>query len=52
LERIDRALAEFFAYKSVLHGFVWWILIGGQVLDGPPGDITRRLSTFLLIPVG
>jgi hypothetical protein len=23
-----------------------------QVLDGPPGDATRRLSTFLLIPVG
>jgi len=23
-----------------------------QVLDGPPGDATRRPSTFLLIPVG
>ena len=23
-----------------------------QVLDGPPGEAIRRLSTFLLIPVG
>ncbi len=29
-----------------------WILIMRQVLDGPPGVTTRRLSTFLLIPVG
>jgi hypothetical protein len=25
---------------------------GLQVLDGPPGVAIRRLSTFLLIPVG
>jgi hypothetical protein len=24
----------------------------GQILDGPPDDIIRRLSSFLLIPVG
>jgi hypothetical protein len=35
-----------------LHGFAPWISIAGQVLDGPPGDTTRRLSSFLLIPVG
>ena len=36
----------------VLHGFTSWISITEQVLDGPPGDATRRLSSFLLIPVG
>jgi len=36
----------------VLHRFAWQILIAAQVLDGPPGDATRRLSSFLLIPVG
>jgi hypothetical protein len=35
-----------------LHGFACWISITVQVLDGPPGFTTRRLSTFLLIPVG
>jgi hypothetical protein len=35
-----------------LHGFGPWPSIVTQVLDGPPGDATRRLSTFLLIPVG
>jgi hypothetical protein len=35
-----------------LHGFTAWISIAAQVLDGPPGDTTRRLSSFLLIPVG
>jgi hypothetical protein len=35
-----------------LHGFTAWISIAAQVLDGPPGDATRRLSSFLLIPVG
>jgi hypothetical protein len=29
-----------------------WTLIAEQVLDGPPGDVIRRLSSFLLIPVG
>jgi hypothetical protein len=32
--------------------FAPWISIKGQVLDGPPGDVARRLSSFLLIPVG
>jgi hypothetical protein len=32
--------------------FAPWNLITRQVLDGPPGDITRRLSSFLLIHVG
>jgi hypothetical protein len=36
----------------VLHQFVPWISITAQVLDGPPGDTARRLSSFLLIPVG
>jgi hypothetical protein len=35
-----------------LRGFTSWISIAKQVLDGPPGDATRRLSSFLLIPVG
>jgi hypothetical protein len=35
-----------------LHGFTPWTSIAAQVLDGPPGDAARRLSTFLLIPVG
>jgi hypothetical protein len=35
-----------------LHGFGPWPSIIAQVLDGPPGDAIRRLSTFLLIPVG
>src|ERR1035438_2802682 len=35
-----------------LHGIGPWTSIVGQVLDGPPGEATRRLSTFLLIPVG
>jgi hypothetical protein len=35
-----------------LPGFLWRTLIVGQVLDGPPGDATRRSSSFLLIPVG
>jgi hypothetical protein len=43
---------EFFAHKTVLRGLAWWILVMRQVLDGPPGVINRRLSTFLLIPVG
>jgi hypothetical protein len=38
--------------KIVLHGFARRISIARQVLDGPPGDATRRLSSFLLIPVG
>jgi hypothetical protein len=36
----------------VLHGFSCWPSIKAQVLDGPPGFTTRRLSSFLLIPVG
>ena len=35
-----------------MQGFAPWISIIGQVLDGPPGDTARRLSSFLLIPVG
>jgi hypothetical protein len=35
-----------------LRRFARSILIVAQVLDGPPGDITRRPLTFLLIPVG
>jgi hypothetical protein len=35
-----------------LHEFAAWISIVGQVHDGPPGATTRRLSSFLLIPVG
>ena len=35
-----------------MHGFTSWISIAEQVLDGPPGDTTHRLSSFLLIPVG
>jgi hypothetical protein len=41
-----------FAHKIVLRGFSSWIFIQAQVLDGPPGITARRLSTFLLIPVG
>jgi len=26
--------------------------MGAQVYEGPPGDITRRPSSFLRIPVG
>jgi hypothetical protein len=36
----------------ILHGFARWTFIAVQVLDGPPGLTTRRLSSFLLIPVG
>jgi hypothetical protein len=36
----------------ILHGFTRWTFIAVQVLDGPPGLTTRRLSSFLLIPVG
>jgi hypothetical protein len=43
---------EFPAHKIVLHEFAAWISIVGQVHDGPPGATTRRLSSFLLIPVG
>jgi hypothetical protein len=43
---------NFCPQKRVLHGFTSWISITEQVLDGPPGDATRRLSSFLLIPVG
>jgi hypothetical protein len=35
-----------------LRGLEGWILIIAQVLDGPPVFTSRRLSTFLLIPVG
>jgi hypothetical protein len=35
-----------------LRGFPCWPSIVAQVLDGPPGFTTRRLSSFLLIPVG
>jgi hypothetical protein len=45
---LDRVLA----HKIALPGFLWRILIAVQVLDGPPGDATRRPSSFLLIPVG
>jgi hypothetical protein len=40
------------AHKIALHGFACWTSIAAQVLDGPPGFTTRRLSSFLLIPVG
>ena len=40
------------AHKLVLPGSACWISIAGQVLDGPPGEVIRRLSTFLLIPAG
>jgi hypothetical protein len=43
---------QFFAHKIFLDGFAPWISIAGQVHDGPPGVDTRRLSSFLLIPVG
>jgi len=36
----------------VLHGFTSWISTAEQILDGPPGDIAPRLSSFLLISVG
>jgi hypothetical protein len=37
---------------TALHGFACRISIAAQILDGPPGFITRRPSTFMLIPVG
>jgi hypothetical protein len=40
------------AQKIVLPELASWKLITGQVLDGPPGELIRRLSSFLLIPVG
>jgi hypothetical protein len=48
----DTYTPKIFAHKIALHGFAPWTSIAAQVLDGPPGDATRRLSTFLLIPVG
>jgi hypothetical protein len=48
----DTYTLKILAHKIALHGFAPWTSIAAQVLDGPPGDATRRLSTFLLIPVG
>jgi hypothetical protein len=43
---------SFAAHKLILRGFSRWTSIAAQVLDGPPGFTARRLSSFLLIPVG
>jgi len=40
------------AHKKVLHETAPGTSIKLQVHDGPPGACTRRLSSFLLIPVG
>jgi hypothetical protein len=41
-----------FAQQIALRGSARRLSIAMQVLDGPPGFTARRLSSFLLIPVG
>jgi hypothetical protein len=59
LIRTDKALVprsplfkQLLAQQIILRGCVRGLSIVMQVLDGPPGFIARRLSSFLLIPVG
>jgi hypothetical protein len=45
-------LKQLLAQQIALRGCARGLSIAVQVLDGPPGFTARRLSSFLLIPVG